>query len=78
MRNRNPTFQHRHYARIASMLSPTVDKFDRDALIAEFADMFAADNDRFDRERFLAACYGNPTRKDRRSGERQRGLPLSP
>lgn len=33
-------------------------RYDMEAVINAFADMFAADNPRFDRERFVMACEG--------------------
>jgi len=33
-------------------------RYDMDAVVTAFADMFAADNPRFDRERFVMACEG--------------------
>ncbi len=33
-------------------------KYDMDAVVTAFADMFQADNPRFDRERFVMACEG--------------------
>lgn len=39
-------------------------KYDMDAVVTAFADMFEADNDRFDRERFVMACEGAWTEED--------------
>ncbi len=33
-------------------------KYDMDAVVTAFADMFQADNPRFDRERFVMTCEG--------------------
>ena len=67
----NPSFQHRHYAKIAAVIRKRRDmylniKAPRAAqelvdLQRDFADLFASDNVRFDRARFDAAC--NPETK---------------
>lgn len=44
------------------LLAPGVEpwhvKYDMEAVVTAFADMFQADNPRFDRERFVMACEG--------------------
>ncbi len=63
----NPTFEHRHYKRIAAVLASNADT--TSSLLVDFANMFAADNPRFDRDRFLSAADGFPINsRDRTNG----------
>lgn len=58
-------FAKRHYETIAAefklgrTLAPLGEEDTHDALVRQFADMFARDNPRFDRGRFIQAC-GTP------------------
>lgn len=77
----NPTFQHRHYRRIAAAIAErrmalnarTNDRakyFDAavaesDAVIAALSRIFADDNPNFDSTRFRLACIGMPIDKDK-------------
>lgn len=65
----NPTFQHRHYAEVASILSKLpLGYVDRDAVIDRFIQAFRRDNGKFDAARFRAASVGEPSNgKDKRS-----------
>lgn len=58
-------FQHRHYARVAALLSDLRDgNITAEDLTDRFADMFARDNERFSRRRFMLAATGKPFGKD--------------
>lgn len=63
----NPTFQHRHYKKIACIIADLdfglSDPMTRRDVIDTFADALARDNPRFDRARFAAAANGEPSNK---------------
>lgn len=52
----NPTFQHRHYSKLANLIANTKT---RDELIAAMIATFRRDNPLFDTGRFLLAAKGN-------------------
>ena len=60
---KRPVFQHRHYAKIAKIISTTYEQEPCPKLVYALAKAFAADNSRFDETRFLSACTGYPVNK---------------
>lgn len=58
--NTRPLFQHRHYVKIASIISLWPEP-DRDALAVLFAAELAGTNSSFDADRFIAPAKGKPT-----------------
>ena len=59
--NKNPLFQHRHYATIASTIaSLKLPNAEKEIVIYHFMDALRSTNRMFDMERFEAACRDNP------------------
>ncbi len=68
-----PLFQHRHYKRIAEIITACPDITIRSDIARLFADGLQGTNPNFDRERFLSASRGQPMNsRDKRREQYER------
>lgn len=61
-----PTFEHRHYVKIAAILAGMPDhapslRACKESAIASFADGLSGTNSNYSRERFVSAARGEPS-----------------